>query len=58
VASKPKVVQAVVRAVTEGAFVHFYLACGHLITIEKGELKGPSPAQMRCWACVRENEKP
>jgi hypothetical protein len=37
--------------------VHFYLACGHLITMEKGELKGASPAQMKCWACVRESEK-
>jgi len=55
--SKPKVVQPVVRVVTENSFVHFYLACGHLITIEKGELKGPLPAQIRCWACVQENEK-
>jgi len=56
--SKPKALQTVVRVVTENSFVHFYLSCGHLITMEKGELKGPLPAQMSCWACLQEREKP
>ncbi|MGO9515557.1 MAG: hypothetical protein ACLPND_00780 [Candidatus Korobacteraceae bacterium] len=55
--SRPKAVQAVVRVVTENTFVHFYLACGHLITMEKAELKGASPSQITCWACVQENKK-
>ena len=55
--SKPKAVQPVVRVVTENSFVHFYLACGHLITMEKGDMKGALPVQMNCWACQRENEK-
>lgn len=57
VTSKATVVQAVLHTVTEGSFVHFSLACGHLITVEKGDLKGPLPTQMKCWACVQEKEK-
>jgi len=43
----------VVRLEEESGFVHFYLACGHLITIGKGNLKS-QPAQMECWACAKE----
>jgi len=49
--SNPKIGQAVVRTVSEGALVHFYLACGHLITVQKGDLKGAAPTEMECWAC-------
>jgi hypothetical protein len=57
VVSNPKVVRTVVRVVEDGAFVHFYLACGHLITVRKDELKGALPRQMKCWACAQKNEK-
>ena len=50
--SNPKFEQAVVRVVGEGNLVHFYLACGHVITIEKRDLKGERPKQMECWACA------
>jgi len=33
-------VQAVIHVAEETSFVHFYLACGHLITIKKGEMPG------------------
>lgn len=55
--SNPNVVQAVVRVVEEATFTHFYLSCGHLITVQKGELKGERPKQMECWACALEKEK-
>ena len=53
--SKPdsnlKIVRAVVRTMSEGTLIHFYLACGHLITVQKDDLKGDLPANMACWAC-------
>lgn len=52
--SKPDLnsIQAVVRIAEESSFVHFYLACGHLITIGKADLKGARPHEMDCWACT------
>ncbi|MFZ0704561.1 MAG: hypothetical protein WAM71_03075 [Candidatus Korobacteraceae bacterium] len=44
--------QRVLRSVAETTFVHFYLACGHLITISKSELEGALPGEMKCWACA------
>jgi hypothetical protein len=46
--------QRVVRSVSEATVVHFYLACGHLITISKSELVGTLPGEMRCWACAED----
>jgi len=40
-----------VRTVKEGTFIHFYLACGHLITVQKDDLTGDLPTKMECWAC-------
>jgi hypothetical protein len=44
--------QRVVRSVSETTFVHFYLACGHLITVSRNELEGAPPSKMDCWACA------
>lgn len=49
--SNLKLVRAVVRTVSEGALVHVYLACGHLITVQRGDLKNAAPTEMECWAC-------
>lgn len=49
--SNPKIVRSVVRTVKEGTFIHFYLACGHLISVQKDDLKGDLPTKMECWAC-------
>ena len=46
--------QRVVRLVSETTFVHFYLACGHLITVSKSGLEGAWPREMECWACAME----
>jgi len=51
--TNPRFMREVVRLEEESGFVHFYLACGHLITIGKGNLKS-QPAQMECWACAKE----
>lgn len=56
VALNPKIVQAVVRVVTEEPLIHFYLACGHLITVQKDDLKVDLPTKMVCWACEEEKE--
>ena len=37
--SSPGTIQAVVRVVEEFHFVHFYLACGHLTTVNKHDLR-------------------
>jgi hypothetical protein len=54
VAPKPKIVQTIVRSVLEGTFIHFYLACGHLITAHKEDFKGKLPSVLECWACEQE----
>lgn len=56
--SNPNVVQAVVPVLQDISisFVHFYVACGHLITVRKDELKGALPGQMKCRACAQKNE--
>ena len=52
-ASKPQTMQAVVRVEEDFNFVHFYLACGHLITVNKNDLRNKHPEQMECWACLQ-----
>jgi hypothetical protein len=47
-------IQLVLRSVSESAFVHFYLACGHLITIARGDLGTELPSVLDCWACAAE----
>jgi hypothetical protein len=37
--SSPETIRAFVRVVEEFHFVHFYLACGHLTTINKHDLR-------------------
>lgn len=39
-------------------FVHFYLACGHLITMTDDELQGKEwPSAIECWACEGETNQ-
>jgi len=47
-----KVRRAVTRIVRDGALVHCHLACGHMLTLHKGEVSAPS--SMECWACEAE----
>lgn len=44
--SIPETIQAVVRVVEEYHFAHFYLACGHLVTVNKHDLRNKHPQQM------------
>src|SRR5271167_4196868 len=48
--------QPVIRTVRENSFVHGYLACGHLITMHKEDLKESAPSLIKCWACEEENK--
>ena len=50
----PTKAQAVLRSVPDGIFIHFYLACGHLITVPKGDSGEQSPHTIECWACAEE----
>ena len=56
-AAEPKTTQPVLRIVREGAFVHCYLACGHMVTMHKEDLKEPSPPSIKCWACEEESKQ-
>jgi hypothetical protein len=47
-----KVTQTVVRIVRDDTLVHCYLACGHMLTLHKGEVSAPS--SIECWACEAE----
>jgi len=47
-----KITQAVVRIVRHDTLAHCYLACGHMLTLPKGEVSAPS--SMECWACEAE----
>jgi hypothetical protein len=49
-----KIMQPVLRTVRESPFVHFYLTCGHLITVAEEDLKEKSLAWIECWACEEE----
>ncbi len=51
-----KMVQAVVSVTKADPFVHFNLACGHMIT-EQADGR-PFPPKMECWACLEEKKKP
>ena len=57
VVSNPKMMRKVVRVATDGILVHFYLACGHLITERKSDWLGKSPSEIECWACAEESKE-
>ena len=57
VASNPKIVRRVVRVETDGILVHFYLACGHLITERKKDVASRLSSEIECWACAGENKE-
>ena len=52
--AKSKIMQLVVRTVRESVFVHFYLVCGHMITMTNDDIKETSPISIECWACEEE----
>jgi hypothetical protein len=47
-------IQLVLRSISESAFIHFYLACGHLVTVARGDLGTELPSVLDCWACAAE----
>ena len=57
VASNRKIVRKVQRVVTQGALVHFHLACGHLITEHASGSADKLPPEIECWACEEEEAK-
>ena len=56
-AAKQEILQPIIRTVRESSFVHCYLACGHVITMHKEDLKESSPSSIECWACAEESKK-
>ncbi len=56
-AAGQETVQPITRTVREGSFVHCYLACGHMITLHREDLKEASPSSMGCWACEEEQRE-
>ena len=57
VAAEQEIMQPVIRTVRENSFVHCYLACGHMITVHREDLKESSPSSMECWACEEEHRE-
>lgn len=56
-AAKEKIMKLVLRMVEDATFVHCYLNCGHLITVDSKEFKTlPSHRSIECWACEAEAE--
>lgn len=57
-ASKPAsttlTMQAIIRVAEESSFVHFYLACGHLVTVKRSDGSNKQSKEMECWACSTE----
>ena len=50
--------QPVLRSVTESIFVHFFLPCGHLITMSKADISETMPREIDCWGCAAEESGP
>lgn len=55
--SEQEFMQPVRHMVREGSFVHCYLACGHMITMHKEDLKESSLSSIKCWACAEESKQ-
>lgn len=57
-AAEQKIMQPVVRTERVSAFfVHYYLACGHMVTMRKEDLKESSLSSIQCWACEEIRKK-
>jgi hypothetical protein len=57
-AAEPKIMRRVVRVVRESIWVHCYLSCEHVITVQQQNLKESSPHPLiECWACEEESKK-
>ena len=54
--SGPTFLRKVVRVANDGVLLHFYLACGHLISKSRSEVAGGMPTSVDCWACREEAE--
>ncbi|HVP53636.1 MAG TPA: hypothetical protein VMU45_01480 [Candidatus Eisenbacteria bacterium] len=50
-APEQKFLRKVLHVDSDGILVHFRLACGHLITERKSDVRNPLPAYVDCWAC-------
>lgn len=55
-ASNPSTAQPVVRSVADGPLLHFYLACGRLITHHKSDFPRTLRTKLECWAWAGERE--
>ena len=56
-AGEQKIMRRVVRTVEEGMLLHFYLSCGHIITMHKADIKKSPAPTIECWACEEESKK-
>jgi hypothetical protein len=56
-AAEPKFMQRVVRTVRESPFVHFYLACGHMITLQQENPTEKPASSLECWACEEQRKE-
>jgi hypothetical protein len=58
-AAERKIMRSVVRTERQSPFfVHYYLACGHMVTMRNEDLaKSSSPFSLDCWVCKAEAEK-
>jgi hypothetical protein len=57
-AAEQKIMRRVVRTVRESPFVHFYLACGHMITLHQENPTEEKPtSSIECWACEEESKQ-
>jgi len=55
-AAEPKIMRRVVRMVQESPLVHFYLACGHMITLLQENPTEKLASSIECWACEEESK--
>jgi hypothetical protein len=55
-AAEPKIMRQVVRTARESQFIHFYLACGHMITLQENPTE-KAASSIECWACEEESKK-
>jgi hypothetical protein len=56
-AAERKIMRRVVRTVRESPFVHFYLACGHMITLHEENPTEKPASSIECWACEEESKE-
>ena len=56
--AEQEIMRRVVRMFRESPFVHFYLACRHMITLHQENPAEEKPdSSIECWACEEESRK-